>query len=79
LSTLDEDDFSSVNDTMEDCYPARVGYGMYIIMILKLPVQFYPVLVMELSALELNKYILFKSLNGSFIAQIMLSFNKIVK
>lgn len=26
LCTLDEDDFSSANDTMEDCYPARVGY-----------------------------------------------------
>lgn len=27
LSTLDEDDFSSANDTMKDCYPARVGYA----------------------------------------------------
>ncbi|XP_052084439.1 neogenin-like isoform X3 [Mytilus californianus] len=27
LCTLDEDDFSSANDTMEDCYPARVGYA----------------------------------------------------
>ncbi|CAC5395681.1 NEO1 [Mytilus coruscus] len=42
LCTLDEDDFSSANDTMEDCYPARVGYGMYFENIMQqLPVQIF--------------------------------------
>lgn len=45
LCTLDEDDFSSANDMMEDCYPARVGYGMYFENIMQqLPVQIFKTL-----------------------------------